>query len=191
MQKLLNETATKEKAHIIKELQDELFHTEGKGWFKIVSGSMYPLIDINDRVLVKKIIPSEVRLRDIILFKVDDVFVTHRVIKILRQNGKTLILQKGDASNHASMIDPEIIIGRVVTIQKKGRFLSLESGGGKVINHFLGFKNTVLYRFDLRISVIKQWLRNKPGSVFLISIYRIIKKPFKLLNQLMVKIFFA
>jgi signal peptidase I len=191
MQKLLNETVTKEKAHIIKELQDELFHTEGKSWFKIISGSMYPLIDINDRVLVKKIIPSEVRLRDIILFKFDDVFVTHRVIKILRQNGKTLILQKGDAGNHAFAIDPEIIVGRVVTIDKKGSFLSLESGRGKIISQFLGFLSTLGYRFDSRMSVIKSWLRDKPGSVFLISLYRIIKKPYKLLNQLMIKIFFA
>jgi hypothetical protein len=109
----------------------------------------------------------------------------------LRQNGKTLILQKGDAGNHAFAIDPEIIVGRVVTIDKKGSFLSLESGRGKIISQFLGFLSTLGYRFDSRMSVIKSWLRDKPGSVFLISLYRIIKKPYKLLNQLMIKIFFA
>jgi len=191
MQNLLHATVTKEKAHIIKELQDELFHTKGKGWFKIISGSMYPLIDINDKVLVKRIFPSEVRLGDIILFKNDDVLVMHRVIKIEERNGRMMILQKGDASNYASMITPEMILGKVKAIEKKGKILSLDSGRGKVINNFLGFKNTVLYRFDLKISVIKQWLRDKPGSVLLISLYRIIKKPYNLFNRLIVKIFFA
>lgn len=90
---------TKEKTVLIKEMQDELFHLNGKGWFRIISGSMQSLIDINDRVLVRKVSQSEVKLRDIILFKSDDVFVTHRVIKFDRQDGKTMILQKGDASN--------------------------------------------------------------------------------------------
>ncbi|MFV1977118.1 MAG: hypothetical protein ACC651_15355 [Candidatus Scalindua sp.] len=124
MQNPLHEIVTKEKAHIIKELQDELFHTEGKGRFRIISGSMHPLIDINDKALVKKLLPPEIKLRDIILFEIDDVFVTHRVIKILQQKGKTLILQKGDASNHATMIDPEAIMGKVVVIEKNGRFLT-------------------------------------------------------------------
>jgi len=191
MQNLLNETVTKEKAHIIKELQEELFQKEGNGWFRIISGSMHPLIDINDKVLVKRIFPSEVRLGDIILFKSDDALVMHRVIKIEEQNGRMMILQKGDASLNAGVTDSESIIGKVVAIEKKGKILSLDSGRGKVINNFLGFKNSVFYRFDLKISVIKQWLRDKPGSVFLISLYRIIKKPYKLFNRLMVKIFFA
>lgn len=80
------------------------------------------LIDINDRVLVKKIAPSEVKIRDIILFKSNDAFVTHRVIKLEKHNGKTIILQKGDEGVHAGLIAPESIIGKVMTIEKRGRF---------------------------------------------------------------------
>ena len=187
MQNLLNETVTKEKAHIIKELQEELFQKEGNGWFRIISGSMHPLIDINDKVLVKRIFPSEVRLGDIILFKSDDALVMHRVIKIEEQNGRMMILQKGDASLNAGVTDSESIIGKVVAIEKKGKILSLDSGRGKVINNFLGFINSVFYRFNLKISGIKQWLRDKPGFDYIKAFYNILRKPFTYLYRLMIK----
>jgi hypothetical protein len=47
---------------IIKDMLFELFEKEEKGWFRVISGSMMPLIDINDRVLVRKVSQSEVKL---------------------------------------------------------------------------------------------------------------------------------
>ena len=41
-------------------MQDEFFQIKGNGWFRIVSNSMSPLIEINDRVLVKKVNPFEI-----------------------------------------------------------------------------------------------------------------------------------
>jgi signal peptidase I len=179
---------TKEKTALIKEMQDELFHLNGKGWFRIISGSMQPLIDINDRVLVKKIAPSEVKMRDIILFKSNDAFVAHRVIKLEKHNGKTMILQKGDEGVHAGLIAPESIIGKVMTIEKRGRFLDLESGQGRVINSFLGFKNYIFYRLDRRIYRIKQMLRDKPCFTHVRAMYRLFKKPLSFLNRMLVRI---
>jgi len=65
---------------------------------------MHPLIEINDRVFVKKTSASEIKRGDIILFRDDEVCVTHRVIQSSEQNGKIMLLQKGDASNHACLI---------------------------------------------------------------------------------------
>ena len=170
-------------------MQDEFFQMKGNGWFRIVSGIMSPLIEINDRVFVKKVNPFEVRPKDIILFKDDDVLVTHRVVNFSRNDGKTMILQKGDASNHASLISTETVMGKVKAIERKGKFLNLDSRYGRVINGFLGWKNCFSYRLCLRIDPVKQWLRDKPGFILLRALYRGPKKPFRYMHRLMVRLF--
>ena len=179
-----------EKVILIKELQDELFQKNGEGWFRIISGSMSPLIEGNDKVLVKKVNSFEIEAKDIILFKVDDVFVTHRVANFSRNDGKTMILQKGDASNHASLIPSETIIGKVKGIEKKGRFLDLDSWQGRVMNFFFGWKNCFFYRFCSTIDPVKQWLRDKPGFALARALYRNLKKLFEYIHRMMIRIVF-
>jgi len=175
---------------IIRDIQTELFQKNGKGWFRIISGSMYPLIEISDRVLVKKINPSEIKLRDIIFFRNDNTFVTHRVIKLVKNDRKIMILQKGDANNHASLIPPEIILGKVKTIEKRGKFLDLDSYQGRAINGFLGWQNFISYRLGLSIAPIKQQLRDKPGFTLVMPFYQILKKPLRYMHRMMVRIVF-
>jgi signal peptidase I len=179
-----------EKTIQIKEMQDELFQKNRKGWFRIISGSMSPLIEINDRALVKKVDTSEIKLGDIILFKNDGTSVTHRVIRFSRQDGIVLVLQKGDASNYASFIPYDDVIGKVITIEKKGKFLNLNSYQGRVINGLLGWKNYISYRLDLSIGPVKQYLRDKPGFIFVRALYRIMKKPFRYMHRIIVRIVF-
>jgi signal peptidase I len=177
-----------EKTIQIKEIQDELFQKKGSGWFRIISGSMSPLIEINDRVFVKKVNPSEIKPRDIILFKGDYGFVTHRVIQSSEQNGKIMLLQKGDASNHASLIPPEVVMGKVMIIEKRGRFLNLTSYQGRVINGLLGWKNCVSYSVGIKIDPVKKWLKDKPEFIFIRGSYSALKKPFSYIHHIMFRI---
>jgi len=173
----------REKDKVIIEMQAEVFEKHGEGWFRIISGSMRPLIEVQDRILAKRVAPSEVQPGDIILFKNSDVLVTHRVIRIFKRNGKTMILQKGDAGGSAGTIAPESVLGKIVAIEKKGRLLRLDRGYVRFLNGFLGFKNCYWYRLNVKISVIKGPLRNKPGFRYLRIVYRILRKPFAFLNQ--------
>ena len=161
--------------HLVRDMQEELFLKQGQGWFRIMSGSMRPLIDIDDRVLARPVDPEEVKPGDIIVFKNTDALVTHRVLKILRQNGKISILQKGDASVSASIIAPDSIMGKVVAIEKKGRLMTLCKGRIGLLNALLGLKNRYLYPLDGEIRMVKEWLRDKPGFRYMRAVYRIIK----------------
>jgi len=181
------EILKKEITELIKDMQKELFETEGKGWFRIISGSMSPLIEINDKVLVKKISHSEIKLGDVVLFRQDGVFVTHRVIKLSKLNGRPMILQKGDASNHASWIPLDDVVGKVVTIEKEGKCIDLDSKQGRVINGFFGLKNNISYHLALHISPIKQHLRDKPGFLFLRFFYRILSNSVRFINNIMLR----
>jgi signal peptidase I len=173
----------KENTPLIKEMQTELFQKQGEGWFRVVSGSMRPLIDVDDRIFARLVPMAEIKPRDIILFKTPEALVTHRVIKIARQNGRSRILQKGDASAFASTIPIESVMGKVTAIEKNGKVLALDQGRIRFLNSFLGLKNCCLYRFDEKMSLVKSWLRNKPGFRYLRAVYRIAKAPFGFLNQ--------
>ncbi len=175
------------KSGIINEMQEKLFLKQGKGWFRIVSGSMRPLLNIEDRILARRVEPTEIKRRDIILFSNSSVFVTHRAIDILNQNGKNMILQRGDAGGGASLIDAETVMGKVVALEKNGKILCLERGIGKFFDALFGLKNVLFYQLNLK-NTVRQWLRDKPGYGYLRTLYRLSIRPFAHFNRVIVRI---
>lgn len=135
-----------ERFSVVRRLQEDLFQEKGSEWMKVISGSMCPLIEVNDRVLVKKIPGDHVRSGDIVLFRSDEFFIVHRVIKILREADSIVILQKGDANNHMSAVRPASIVGKITAIEKKGKIVELESLRGKCMNVLPAIRNYFSYR---------------------------------------------
>jgi signal peptidase I len=172
----------------MRELQEELFLREGEGWFKVVSGSMYPLIGVNDRVLVKSLDIHELRPGDIALFKVDDTYIAHRIIRILKRDGKILYYQKGDANKYASLLSPESIMGKVVAIEKKGHVLGFESGRIKIINSLLVMKNCFFYRVPLTHNRYEGNMGTKNYTKGRRCFCSLAKKPFSLCNKFIARI---
>lgn len=83
----------------------------GYTFFRVVSGSMADTIRINDIVIVE--ITKDVKKDDIITFKSENNFITHRVIEIEKQK----IITQGDANNTPDdQIDIEDVLGKVVFI---------------------------------------------------------------------------
>jgi signal peptidase I len=169
----------------VKGMQEELFEKAGEGWFRVISGSMSPLIKIYERILVKKVDLSGIKQGDIVLFKSHDALVTHRVMKIIKNNGKNLILQKGDAGLKVGLIPIESIVGKVVLVDKRGKFLNLESRWIKVINHFIGMNHFIAFKFSNKIVSFKQRIRDKPGYIFLRAIYHLFSKSARFMYSMM------
>ena len=87
------------------------FELFGYSIFNVATGSMEPTISQNDVILVKK--QDHYKLNDIITFKKDKDFITHRIIKI----NDTYITTKGDANNAIDVaITQDVIIGKVIKI---------------------------------------------------------------------------
>ena len=61
--------------------------------YRIATGSMKPYLNINDVVIVKKY--NQYKVGDVITYKDDNHFITHRIVKI----NKNKITTKGDANN--------------------------------------------------------------------------------------------
>lgn len=67
--------------------------------FVIVSGSMEPTIMTGDAIFTKEVLEDEIKINDIISFSQGGTIVTHRVIKIVEENGIKKYTTKGDNNN--------------------------------------------------------------------------------------------
>lgn len=92
------------------------------GYFKyyaiaVASGSMSPVFDKGDVVVVEKIKDNygDLKEGDIIAFKYNNVVVIHRIINIIKDDGKYYFYTKGDANNVADnySVEEEMIVGVV------------------------------------------------------------------------------
>ncbi len=81
--------------------------------FNILTGSMEDTIHVNDYIIVKK--TKNVKVNDIVTYRKDGVFITHRIIKI---DGDKYIT-KGDANNtEDDPITKDQILGKYVKKSK-------------------------------------------------------------------------
>ncbi len=87
----------------------------------IVSGSMLPVIQVGDVIIVQKAPAAEVRTGDIIQFKTESIRVAHRVIDIKEENKQRVLITKGDNNQSADTdpVLPEQVVGRVIGIIPK------------------------------------------------------------------------
>ena len=84
-------------------------------FYEIATGSMEPTLNVKDFIIVKE--SDKYSVGDIITYKEDNSYITHRIIKI---NGDTLVT-KGDANNSEDkIISKSEVIGKVVKIIPKG-----------------------------------------------------------------------
>lgn len=91
------------------------------GAYVIVSGSMEPIIKVNDAIIIKRTDAVDISVGDVVTYKsVDPMFpnimITHRVIDIFEENGVTKYITKGDnnATRDISPITSDQIYGKVI-----------------------------------------------------------------------------
>ena len=100
----------------VKILNKDYANIFGYTFFEVATGSMANTINIGDIVVVK--VNEAFKENDIIVYKEENSFITHRVIKI---DGQDLIT-RGDANNSEDKpIKSDQILGKVIDIiPKKG-----------------------------------------------------------------------
>ena len=77
--------------------------------FKIVTGSMEPKLHVNDILLIQEV--DEYKIGDIITYRYEDEYVTHRVISVEGDQ----IVTKGDANNTTDEpISKDIVVGKML-----------------------------------------------------------------------------
>lgn len=89
----------------------------------IATGSMQPLINPGDVILIKKVKINSVNVGDIIQFKRDDILISHRIVDIVEDTKGIGYKTKGDnnSGSDTELVRPDKIKGEVIyTIPKIG-----------------------------------------------------------------------
>ena len=144
------------------DLWEDLYSKKQKSWLSILSGSMLPLLQIGDKVLIQSVKPTEIRFGDIIVFKTvySDKLIVHRVIRRYNSDSDKLsFLQKGDNTTTAEIIKSEHVIGKVIAIRKGSKIIYLNNGIWKVVNLILTLFSCSVYYFTPETPVLKRIAR--------------------------------
>lgn len=94
---------------------EDYFELFGYSVFNVATGSMEPVINQNDIILVKK--SKEYNIDDIITFKHKNDYITHRIVN---KNGDNLVT-RGDANNTNDVENVPLndVVGKVIKISSK------------------------------------------------------------------------
>lgn len=82
----------------------------------ILSNSMHPIYDRGDVIVYEKIKDSDLKNIDknsIIIYRIGNQLIAHRVVNVIKENGKTYYQTKGDNNNavDSNYVKPENVIG--------------------------------------------------------------------------------
>jgi len=103
--------------------------------------SMYPVFKNGDSILVEPLSKNNnMAAGDILVFQKapNTRMVAHRLIRICRDNGKTILFTKGDTlPGFDKPIYPEDVLGKVVAVKRGERWLKVNNGLYGAINIFL------------------------------------------------------
>jgi signal peptidase I len=106
---------------------------------RISSDSMSPIIGVGDRVVVESVASADIRLGDVLVLRIPDGTLTHRLIAKTRSGWVT----KGDhllAADTPHSVD--VILGRVVVVERAGGAkILLNQQPWRIINPILGGVN--------------------------------------------------
>ncbi|MGB9521377.1 MAG: signal peptidase I [Anaerolineales bacterium] len=121
----------------------------GKIWLIIVGKSMLPYLIDGDKVLIQGEDFENLKCGDIITYRINNEYFTHRIIKKL----DTTLLTKGDhlylPDNY---IDINSIIGKVIAIDKKNKLIDLNQKKYRIINRCIGNLQKIVGILNLYIS---------------------------------------
>ncbi|MCK4244328.1 MAG: signal peptidase I, partial [Candidatus Omnitrophica bacterium] len=104
----------------------------------IIGGSMSPLFRNGDFILFEPASLNDIVIGDIVVCQRGDRMVAHRLSKIYGENGKVLLLTKGDTfTSFDPPIPSEDFLGKVIAVEKNGKRLRLNCGFGRFVNLIL------------------------------------------------------
>ena len=80
----------------------------------IASNSMKPTFYRGDAIIYEKVSAKEINIGDVLVFNRDGKIITHRVVKIYKNNKKIAFVTKGDSNNSedSGLVDSKDVLGR-------------------------------------------------------------------------------
>ncbi|CAG1023006.1 signal peptidase I [Methylococcales bacterium] len=145
---------------------------EEQHFIPITGCSMLPLIRSGDIVLVEHGCTG-VRLGDIVVFRFKSKLIAHRVLHKYEGNFGPIFITKGDNVLH---FDPPIsnkeIVGRVLTIKRGVRYMSLDTTIFRVLGYFIAGSTLATAKVYNCGRNLKQRIFGSHSSPFLVHVHQ-------------------
>lgn len=123
---------------IIKLLQDSLDAGQNPH-LTIVSGSMSPLLQVGDQVVLERVPLSEITPNDVLILEDETSLITHRLVSTFEYDGKRLWVTRGDRPlSYDSVWTDSEIVGRVCGRRRGTHTQHWDSGSGLWLNQHFG-----------------------------------------------------
>ena len=104
---------------------------------------MFPFIQSGNIIVIKPLAPVVLSLGDIIFSQrseKENAFIAHRLIKVQKGQGGVKLLTKGDDLRYYDPpVSPEQVIGRVVRVERSGKFLALTSWPWRIFGFIIAW----------------------------------------------------
>jgi len=131
----------------------EVLRSFGEARVPVIGASMLPALWPGDILEIRRQSATEILPGQLVLYERDGCFVTHRVVEKLHQQGRTLLVTRGDRLRKPDLpVRPEQVLGRVIAIQRGNhRIVPQLTVRGRVASWILGhsdFCTRVLLHFD-------------------------------------------
>ena len=135
--------------------------------FTVTTGSMDPTIKGGDYIISTKLRNENIKIGDIITFVEDNTLITHRVIKIKKENGVVKsVITKGDANNIEDDFEvsrSNIVCTYIFAIPKVGYLINYIKNANKLIliGAFMMIYIGYLFIEQKSIKILKNFKRKK------------------------------
>lgn len=97
--------------------------------------SMFPFLQRNDTVLIKKEPFNSLKKGDIIVFLSVNKLIAHRIIAIRKMNSQITFITKGDSHIYFDRpITEDRYFGKITEFRRKNKLVTLDAPKGKLIN---------------------------------------------------------
>ncbi len=127
--------------------------------------SMFPTLRHEDRILIKRVSPSEIKVRQIIIYENGSSTVCHRVVRKEGRLGGLVFYIRGDYNCQVEKIKGNRILGKIEGIERNGKL------------KFLSFENNLIYCLFINVfSLFKELLKRSIEKIYSFALFRKIIK---------------
>ena len=139
----------KQKSEAVSEIIREQLLSDKYVTLEVISGSMIPLILPGDKVIVKCIPVEKIHMGDIILFKKNGYFCTHRFIGFVKNGHHLKLIAKGDNNMGFDIpFDAGQFLGKIERIEyiEKIDFTLIPN---RYLNRLIGGANWIYWKIQI------------------------------------------
>jgi len=122
-----------DRSKVFLDVATEVLRSRYRIHFRAEGSSMWPTIQPGEAITVEPAAATEVKSKDIVLYRSGRGVIGHRLGRIANRNGQRVLLARGDANQGAGeAVAAEQILGKVVAVERDSRCIDLASRKAKV-----------------------------------------------------------